>query len=80
MEHTATTDTDALLADVNALIERSAETDARVDALLDGWAPRPTTRQRMDALWAGVDQLREWNDQDEPDLDALRAEIDAMER
>ena len=35
MEHATTTDTDALLADVNALIERSAETDARVDALLD---------------------------------------------
>jgi hypothetical protein len=43
MEHTATTDTDALLADVDALIERSAETDARVDALLDTWQPQTTT-------------------------------------
>ena len=43
MEHATTTDTDALLADVNALIERSAETDARVDALLDTWQPQTTT-------------------------------------
>jgi hypothetical protein len=34
MDHTPTTDTDALLAEVDA-------TSARVDALLDGWAPQP---------------------------------------
>ena len=43
MEDTTTTDTDSLLADVDALIERSAETDARVDALLDTWQPQTTT-------------------------------------
>jgi hypothetical protein len=43
MQHTTTTDTDALLADVDALIERSAETDGRVDALLDAWQPQTTT-------------------------------------
>ena len=43
MEHTTTTDTDALLADVDALLEQSAATDARVDALLDAWQPQTTT-------------------------------------
>lgn len=43
MERTTPTDTDALLADVNALIEQSAATDARVDALLDTWQPQTTT-------------------------------------
>jgi hypothetical protein len=38
MEHITTTDTDALLADVDA-----AATDARVDALLDAWQPQTTT-------------------------------------
>ena len=43
MEHATTTDTDALLADVDALIEQAAETDARVDALLGSWQPQTTT-------------------------------------
>ena len=43
MERTTPIDTDALLADVNALIEQSAATDARVDALLDTWQPQTTT-------------------------------------
>ena len=43
MERTTPTDTDALLADVTALIEQSAATDARVDALLDTWQPQTTT-------------------------------------
>ena len=44
MEHTTTTDTDALLADVDALLEQAAATDARVDALLDSWQPQNTMR------------------------------------
>lgn len=43
MEHTTTTDTDALLADVDALMEQSAATDARVDALLGAWQPQTAT-------------------------------------
>ena len=43
MEHTITTDTDALLADVDALIDQATATDARVDALLDSWQPQATT-------------------------------------
>lgn len=48
MERTTPTDTDALLADVNALIEQSAATDARVDALLDTWQPQTTTPTPME--------------------------------
>jgi hypothetical protein len=47
MDHTTTTDTDALMAEVDALLEQCADTDARVDALLDGWAPRPATALRQ---------------------------------
>jgi len=44
MEHaTPATDTDALLAEVDALLEQATATDARVDALLNGWTPRSTT-------------------------------------
>jgi hypothetical protein len=46
MDHTTTTDTDALMAEVDALLEQCANTDARVDALLGGWAPRPATALR----------------------------------
>ena len=34
MDHTPTTDTDALMAEVDALLADSAATDARVEALL----------------------------------------------
>ena len=34
MDHTTTTDTDALMAEVDALLADSAATDARVEALL----------------------------------------------
>lgn len=81
MDHaTTTTDTDALLAEVDALLAESAVIDARTDALLDGWAPRPTTGQRMAALWEGVEQLRRWNDQDEAEQADLLAEIEALEQ
>jgi hypothetical protein len=46
MEHTTpATDTDALMAEVDALLQQADATDARVDALLDGWGPR-LTRER----------------------------------
>jgi len=79
MEHATTTDTDALLADVNALIERSAETDARVDALLDTWQPQTTTSalrrlQRTARHTARLSALVERQQA------ALTAQLDAMER
>jgi hypothetical protein len=44
MDHaTHPSDTDTLMAEVDALLQQAAATDARVDALLDGWAPRTTT-------------------------------------
>jgi hypothetical protein len=44
MDHaTHPSDADTLMAEVDALLQQAAATDARVDALLDGWAPRPTT-------------------------------------
>ena len=43
MDHdTHPSDADTLMAEVDALLQQAAATDARVDALLDGWAPRPT--------------------------------------
>jgi hypothetical protein len=43
MDHaTPATDTDALMAEVDALLQQADATDARVDALLDGWAPWST--------------------------------------
>lgn len=43
MDHpTHPTDTDDLLAEVDALLEQADAADARVDALLASWAPRPT--------------------------------------
>jgi hypothetical protein len=58
MDH-ATTDITALEAEIAAIEAEHAATAARVDALLSRpVAPRPaTTRERMDALWAGVHQL-----------------------
>ena len=78
MEHATTTDTDALLADVDALIEQSATTDARVDALLDGWAPQTTTNalrrlQRTARHTARLSALIERQQA------ALAAQLDAME-
>ena len=65
MEHTTTTDTDALLADV--------------DALLDGWAPQTTTSalrrlQRTARHTARLSALVERQQA------ALTARLDAIER
>ena len=78
MERTTPTDTDALLADVNALIEQSAATDARVDALLDAWQPQATTNalrrlQRTARHTARLSALIERQQA------ALAAQLDAME-
>ena len=80
MDHATTTDLAALEAEIDAMEAEHAVTDARLDALLQRWEPRPTTGQRIAALWQGVEQLQRWNDQDEAEIDALRAEIDAMEQ
>ena len=79
MEHATTTDTDALLADVDALIEQSAATDARVDALLDAWQPQTATSalrrlQRTARHTARLSALVERQQA------ALTAQLDAMER
>ena len=78
MEHTTTTDTDALLGDVDALIKQAAETDARIDALLDTWQPQTTTSalrrlQRTARHTARLSALVERQ------LDAMVAQLDAME-
>jgi hypothetical protein len=59
MDHTTTADITALDAEIAAIEREHAATTARVDALLARPIPaRPaTTRERMDALWAGVHQL-----------------------
>ena len=59
MPDTTTTDITALEAEIAAIEAEHAATTARVDALLSRpVAPRPvTTRERLDALWAGVAQL-----------------------
>jgi BMFP domain-containing protein YqiC len=54
-----TTDIAALEAEISAIEAEHAAVTARVDALLARPIPaRPvTTRERMDALWAGVARL-----------------------
>ena len=79
MEHTTATDTDALLADVDALIEQSAATDARVDALLDSWQPQASTSalrrlQRTARHTARLSALIERQQA------ALTAQLDTMEQ
>ena len=79
MQHTTTTDTDALLADVDALLEQSAATDARVDALLDSWKPQTTTSalrrlQRTARHTARLSALIERQQA------ALTAQLDTMEQ
>ena len=46
MNQTTTTDTDALLAEVDALLADSADTDARVEALLATGSRRPRARSK----------------------------------
>jgi hypothetical protein len=75
---TTTTDADAQLSEVDALLEQAAATDARVDALLDGWAPRHATAlrrlQRTARHTARLSALVERQQA------ALAAQLDAIER
>ena len=80
MEHTTTTtDTDALLADVDALLEQAAETDARVDALLDAWQPHTTTSalRRLQRTARHAARLSALVERQQA---ALAAQLDAIER
>jgi hypothetical protein len=79
MEHATTTDTDALLADVDALLEQSAETDARVDALLDAWAPQTTT-SAMKRLQRTARHTARLSALIERQHAALTAQLDTMEQ
>ncbi len=76
MEHTThTTDTDALLAEVNALLLEGAATDARVEALLRTGSPAV----RMADLALQLELGRRELDQIERDQLAIEAALDAME-
>jgi len=79
MEHVTTTDTDALLADVDALIEQSAATDARVDALLDSWQPQITTSalRRLQRTARHAARLSALIERQQA---ALTAQLDTMEQ
>jgi hypothetical protein len=78
MEDT-TTDTDSLLADVDALIEQAVETDARVDALLDAWQPQTTT-SAMKRLQRTARHTARLSALIERQQAALTAQLDDMER
>jgi hypothetical protein len=80
MDHSPATDTDALLAEVNALLEQADATSARVDALLDGWAPRPTTTQAMRRLQRTARHTARLSALVERQQGALAAQLDAMEQ
>jgi RNA polymerase-binding transcription factor DksA len=76
MEH-ATTDTDtaALLAEVDALLEQAAATDARVEALLRTGSPAV----RMADLALQMELGRQELDQIEREQAAIEAAINALE-
>ena len=78
MGHATTTDTDALLAEADALLEQAAATDARVDALLDGWAPRPATALRR--LQRTARHAARLSTLVERQQAALAAQLDVMEQ
>jgi len=79
MPDTTTTDTDALEAEVNALLEQAAATDARVDALLEGWTPRSTT-QALRRLQRTARHAARLSALVERQQTALAAQLDAMEQ
>lgn len=77
MEHTTpTTDIDALLAEVDALLAESAVIDARTDALLRTGSPAV----RMADLALQMELGRQELDQIEQDQLAIEAAITALER
>ncbi len=76
MEHpTPTTDTDALLAEVDALLLEGAAMDARVEALLRTGSPAAVMADQALQLELGRLEL----DQIEQDQLAIEAALDAME-
>jgi hypothetical protein len=80
MPDTTTTDLAALEAEIDALIAAGAEQGARVEALLARPVERfITTRQRMDALWAGVTELAALSAEIEQQQAEISAALDALE-
>jgi len=82
MDHaTHPTDTDALMAEVDALLQQVSATDARVDALLDGWAPLPTadTTSALRRLQRTARHAARLTALVERQQAALAAELDAIE-
>jgi hypothetical protein len=80
MEHTTpATDTDALLAELDALLEQADATSARVDALLDGWAPRPPTTPALRRLQRTARHAARLSGLVERQQQALAAQLDAMD-
>ena len=76
MEHTTpTTDTDALLAEVDALLAEAAATDARVEALLRTGSPAVVMADLAFQMELGRQEL----DQIEREQRAIEAAIDALE-
>lgn len=77
MEHTTpTTDTDALLAEVNALLAEAAATDARIEALLATGSPAV----RMADLALQMELGRQELDQIEAEQAEIERQIEALER
>ncbi len=80
MEHTTpATDTDALMAEVDALLQQADATSARVDALLDGWTPRPTTAPALRRLRRTARHTARLSALVERQQAALAAQLDAIE-
>ena len=75
MDHTTTTDIDALEAEVNALLAEAAATDARIEALLRTGSPAV----RMADLRLQMELGRQELDQIEQEQRAIEAAIDALE-
>lgn len=76
MEHTTpTTDTDALLAEVDALLAEAAATDARVEALLRTGSPAVVMADLALQMELGRQEL----DQIEREQRAIEAAINALE-
>lgn len=75
MDHTTTTDIDALEAEVNALLAETAVMDARVEALLR----TGSTAVRMADLALQLELGRRELDQIEQEQRTIEAAIDAMD-
>ncbi len=81
MDHTTPAiDADALLAEVDALLEQADATDARLDALLDGWAPLPSITPALRRLQRTARHAARLSALVERQHAALAAHLDAMEQ